>query len=74
MNQRGRNDDRTEKQIEANEAIYNMASYDCVEVAELKNKMSEDIRILFTEYRQKRDGNFDSSSRRADDIKTNEEN
>ena len=74
LNQRGRIDDRTENELEANKAIYSMTSYDCVEVAELKNKMSEDIRILFTEYRQKRDGNFDSSSRRADDIKTNEEN
>lgn len=74
LNQRGRNDDRSENEIEDNKAIYSMTSYDCVEVAELKNKMSEDIRILFTEYRQKRDGNFDSSSRRADDIKTNEKN
>ncbi len=69
LNQRGRNDDRTDNDIEANKPIYSMTSYDCVEVAELKNKMSEDIRILFTEYRQKRDGNFDSSSRRADDLK-----
>ena len=74
LKQRGRIDDRTENEIESNKTVYSMTSYDCVEVAELKNKMSEDIRILFTEYRQKRDGNFDSSSRRADDIKTNEEN
>ena len=74
LNQRGRNDDRNEKEIENNKPIYSMTSYDCVEVAELKNKMSEDIRILFTEYRQKRDGKFDSSSRRAQDIKTDEQN
>jgi hypothetical protein len=74
LNQRGRIDDRTEGQIEANKPIYSMTSYNCVEVAELKNKMSEDMRILFTEYRQKRKGNFDSSSRRADDIKTDEKN
>jgi len=47
-------------------------SYDCIEVSEIKNKMSEDMRILFTEYRQKRKGNFDSSSRRAGDIKTDD--
>lgn len=74
LNQRGRIDDRTETEIENNKPIYGMNSYDCIEVAELKNKMSEDIRILFTEYRQKRKGNFDSSSRRANDIKVDEKN
>ena len=38
-------------------------------IADIKNKMSEDMRILFTEYRQKRKGNFDSNSRRASDLK-----
>jgi hypothetical protein len=51
-----------------------LSSYNCIEVAEIKNKMSEDLRILFTEYRQKRKGNFDSSSRRAQDLNTNEQN
>ncbi len=74
LNQRGRNDDRTENEIEVNKSIYGMSSYNCIKVAELKNKMSEDMRILFTEYRQKRKGNFDSSSRRAEDIKTDEKN
>lgn len=67
--QRGRIDDREDKEKERNEAIYPLYSYDCIEVAEVKNKMSDDLRILFTEYRQKRKGNFDSSSRRAEDIK-----
>ena len=31
--------------------------------------MNDDMRILFTEYRQKRKGNFDSTTRRADDLK-----
>ena len=32
------------------------------------------MRIFFTEYRQKRKGNFDSAQRRANDLKgTNEE-
>ncbi len=71
-NQRGRMDDRTDREIEKNEPIIELNSYDCIEVSEIKNKMSEDMRILFTEYRQKRKGNFDSSSRRAGDIKTDD--
>lgn len=70
--QRGRIDDRTDNDIEKNTSIYGLSSYNCIEVAEIKNKMSEDLRILFTEYRQKRKGNFDSSSRRKQDIKKNE--
>ena len=72
--QRGRLDDRTDRELEKNKLVYNLTSYDCIEVAEIKNKMSEDLRILFTEYRQKRKGNFDSTSRRSDDIKTDEKN
>ena len=74
LNQRGRIDDRTDNEIEENKPIYGLSSYNCIEVAEIKNKMSEDMRILFTEYRQKRKGNFDSSTRRAGDIKTDEKN
>jgi len=67
--QRGRIDDREDKEKERDDAIYPLYSYDCIEVAEVKNKMSDDLRILFTEYRQKRKGEFDSSSRRDEDIK-----
>ncbi|MCD2258662.1 hypothetical protein [Psychroserpens luteolus] len=74
LKQRGRLDDREDKEIERKEAIYPLYSYDCIEVAEVKNKMSDDLRILFTEYRQKRKGKFDSSTRRKEDIKTNKEN
>ncbi|PTM11456.1 MAG: hypothetical protein DA407_01535 [Bacteroidetes bacterium] len=70
--QRGRLDDRTDVQKGKQSEVYGLPSYNCIEVAEIKNKMSEDLRILFTEYRQKRKGNFDSSSRRAQDLKTNE--
>ena len=70
--QRGRIDDREDKEVERNEAVYPLYSYDCIEVAEVKNKMSDDLRILFTEYRQKRKGKFDSSSRRAEDINAND--
>lgn len=69
LNQRGRIDDRTDNELEANKPIYPLTSYNCIEVAEIKNKMSEDVRILFTEYRQKRKGDFNSTSRRADDLK-----
>jgi len=67
-------DDRTKGQKEENSPIYGMPSYNVLEVAELKNKMSEDMRILFTEYRQKRKGNFDSTTRRAEDLLNNENN
>ncbi|MEY8849822.1 hypothetical protein AB9K26_13470 [Psychroserpens sp. XS_ASV72] len=70
--QRGRIDDRDKKEIEGNEAVYPLYSYDCIEVAEIKNKMSDDLRILFTEYRQKRKGKFDSSDRRAEEINSND--
>ncbi|MGS2727398.1 hypothetical protein ACU8DI_12375 [Psychroserpens sp. BH13MA-6] len=70
LKQRGRLDDREDKEIDKNEAIYPLYAYDCIEVAEIKNKMSDDLRILFTEYRQKRKGKFDSSTRRSEDINT----
>lgn len=75
LNLRGRLDDRKEKEIEKKKNAYQLKGYDCISVDVLKNKMSDDLRILFTEYRQKRKGNFDSSSRRAEDLKeSNEQN
>ncbi|MEJ2112290.1 MAG: hypothetical protein P8X62_00785 [Flavobacteriaceae bacterium] len=71
--QRGRIDDRSDNEITKDKPIFGLSSYDCIEVAEIKNKMSEDLRILFTEYRQKRKGNFDSSSRRENDLKKQDE-
>ncbi|MCF1189962.1 hypothetical protein LRR18_00075 [Mangrovimonas sp. AS39] len=68
LNQRGRLDDRTDREIEMASEIYPLYSYNTLEVAEMKNKMSEDMRILFTEYRQKRKGDFDSTTRRANDL------
>jgi len=70
LNQRGRLDDRTDKELEKNKSIYRLNAYDCIEVAEIKNKMSDDLRILFTEYRQKRKGDFNSDTRRASDLKS----
>ena len=69
LNQRGRLDDRTDNEIEKKSEVYGLNSYDCIEVATIKNKMSEDLRILFTEYRQKRKGEFNSDTRRASDLK-----
>lgn len=67
--QRGRLDDRSKPERAKGMPSYPLYSYDCVEVADIKNKMSEDMRILFTEYRQKRKGTFDSNSRRVSDLK-----
>lgn len=74
LNQRGRLDDRSDNELAKDKEIYGLYAYNCIEVAEIKNKMSEDLRILFTEYRQKRKGNFDSTTRRAQDLKNNEQN
>ena len=71
-NQRGRLDDREDKEKEKNAPVYPLYSYSCIEIAELKNKMaSEDMRVLFTEYRQKRKGDFNTDSRREQDLKGN---
>ncbi len=69
LNQRGRLDDRTDRELEKEKPVYGLDAYNCIEVAEIKNKMSEDMRILFTEYRQKRKGEFNSDTRRASDLK-----
>lgn len=68
LNQRGRLDDRTDNELEKKKPVYGLSAYDCIEVAEIKNKMSDDLRILFTEYRQKRKGEFNSDRRRASDL------
>ncbi|MCA0130963.1 hypothetical protein [Winogradskyella alexanderae] len=74
LNQRGRLDDREKREIEANKPLRELYAYNCIEVAEIKNKMSDDMRILFTEYRQKRKGKFQNSdSRRAIDLKQTDE-
>ncbi|MFV0566363.1 MAG: hypothetical protein ACK5NB_11090 [Flavobacteriaceae bacterium] len=73
LSQRGRLDDRTERETELDKPIKKLYGYNCIEVAEIKNKMSDDLRILFTEYRQKRKGEFDSSTRRANDLNNNDE-
>ncbi|MFI1744428.1 hypothetical protein [Thalassobellus sediminis] len=75
LNQRGRLDDRSDDEKANNKPIYGLNFYSCIEVAELKNKMSaEDLRVLFTEYRQKRKGDFNSDTRRASDLNGNVDN
>ena len=70
LNQRGRIDGRDEKEVETNKPTFSVYSYNTIEVAEIKNMMSDDMRILFTEYRQKRKGKFeDSNTRREKDLK-----
>ncbi|AUS04851.1 hypothetical protein [Pseudotamlana carrageenivorans] len=73
LNQRGRLDDRTDTEIEKNKPVYRLNAYNCIEVAEIKNKMSDDLRIVFTEYRQKRKGEFNSDTRRANDLNSQNE-
>lgn len=74
LSQRGRLDDRTDNEIVSNKPVYGLSSYNCIEVDQLKNKMgADDLRVLFTEYREKRKGNFDSSQRRANEINNNEQ-
>lgn len=70
LDQRGRLDNRTKKEIENKREAYPLTAYNAAEVAQLKNVMgADDLRVLFTEYRQKRKGEFNSTSRRADDLK-----
>jgi len=72
-NQRGRIDDRNDKEIEKNTNLVGLYSYNSVIVSEIKKKMNDDIRILFTEYRQKRKGNFNSNIRRISNLDGNDE-
>jgi len=67
-NQRGRIDDRSGDEVEQNVQLYGLYSYNCIKVSEMKNKMGDDVRILFTEYRQKRKGKFDSNNRRIKNL------
>jgi len=73
LNQRGRLDDREKKELETNQPPHALYSYNSIDIGEIKNKMSDDMRVLFTEYRQKRKGTFDSSQRRANDLNYKDE-
>ena len=71
-NQRGRIDDRDNNQIENKIEPFGLYSYNSIIVSEIKKKMNDDIRILFTEYRQKRKGNFNSNIRRISNLDGND--
>ena len=74
LNQRGRIDGRSDKEIEKGKVEFSVYAYNTIAVSEIKNMMSDDMRILFTEYRQKRKGKFDdSNTRRGNDLKQNNE-
>lgn len=73
LNQRGRLDDRDKKELKSDKPKYSLYSYNSIDIGVIKNKMSDDMRVLFTEYRQKRKGNFDSSQRRANDLNQSNE-
>ena len=73
LNQRGRLDDRDKREVKANKPIYPLLAYDCIDIGVIKNKMGDDMRILFTEYRDKRKGDFESSERRANHISHKDE-
>ena len=69
-NQRGRINDTDN---DTNVRSYGLYSYNSILVSEIKKKMNDDIRILFTEYRQKRKGNFNSNIRRISNLDGNDE-
>lgn len=73
LHQRGRLDDRDKRELKSNKPIYPLYSYNCIDIRSIKNKMSDDLRVLFTEYRQKRKGDFDSSKRRNNDLNNKNE-
>ncbi|WP_299098710.1 hypothetical protein [uncultured Winogradskyella sp.] len=66
LNQRGRIDGRSEREVEDDKPKFSVYEYNTIEVAEIKNMMNDDVRILFTEYRQKRQGKFDDSNTRRE--------
>lgn len=69
LNQRGRLDDRTEKEIENADPIRPLTAYNALEVSIIKNKMAaEDVRVLLEEYRKSGNNKPDSSARRAQDL------
>ena len=61
-----------ESLIEMNIDLFGLYSYNSIIVSEIKKKMNDDIRILFTEYRQKRKGNFNSNIRRISNLDGND--
>jgi hypothetical protein len=72
LSQRGRIDDRKPSDIDKGIEVFGLSSYNSTKVSQIKNKMNDDLRILFTEYRQKRKGGVDSNNRRNENIESDE--
>ncbi|MEM6685015.1 MAG: hypothetical protein AAF617_04385 [Bacteroidota bacterium] len=68
-NLRGRIDDRTDDEIEEKAAPYMLYGYNTILISELSGKMTDDIRILFKEYRGGKGKNENSDKRRTEDLK-----
>ncbi|WP_298418974.1 hypothetical protein [uncultured Kordia sp.] len=68
-NLRGRFDDRSTSEINEKKDSYMLYGYDTIEISELSGKMTDDIRILFEEYRGK-SKKEQSQDRRKEVIKT----
>lgn len=66
-NLRGRFDDRTDAEIDEKAAPYMLHGYNTILISELSGKMTDDIRILFKEYRGGK--NTKSDKRRTEDLK-----
>lgn len=64
LNLRGRLEDKTQQPL---------YGYDATSIAELQKTFTDDLRILFQEYRDKRAGKFDVDQRRIKELQGNEE-
>ncbi|OIQ16653.1 hypothetical protein [Lacinutrix sp. MedPE-SW] len=74
LNQRGRLDDRSKKEIERGDKVRPLTAYNASEVSIIKNKLAaEDMRVLLEEYRRSGRNKADSSNRRAKDLNPNQE-
>ncbi|WP_452223878.1 hypothetical protein [Lacinutrix chionoecetis] len=74
LNQRGRLDNRSKKEIEKGEKVIPLTAYNALEVSIIKNKLAaEDMRVLLEEYRKSGRNKIDSSNRRAQDLNPDKE-
>lgn len=63
-NLRGRLDDRDEDEIESERAPYKLYGYNTLEIKQLVDKLTSDLRVLFQEYRDQKN----KSSERREEI------
>lgn len=72
-NMRGRFDDRSKTDIEENKDVFMLYGYDTIEISELSGKMTDDIRVLFKEYRDK-SKKEQSQDRRSEGVEVDKKN